>query len=152
PIAEILRDQGYYTLALRMPGHGTVPGGLTDVSWQDWLAAPRLGMRDTRQKIGPDRPLLLVGYSNGGALAVKYAAEVPDRPQDPAASRVLLISPMIGVTPAARLARWISLLGVVPYFEKARWLDVLPEYNPIKYNSFPANAGLQTAPSPPAPP
>jgi hypothetical protein len=32
----------------------------------------------------------------------------------------------------------------VPAFEKARWLDVYPEYNPFKYNSFPANAGLQT--------
>jgi alpha-beta hydrolase superfamily lysophospholipase len=29
-------------------------------------------------------------------------------------------------------------------FEKARWLDIYPEYNPFKYNSFPANAGLQT--------
>src|SRR5215203_3956433 len=26
----------------------------------------------------------------------------------------------------------------------ARWLDVYPEYNPFKYNSFAANAGLQT--------
>ena len=52
---------------------------------------------------------------------------------------------MIGVSPAARLAWWISRLGVVPYFEKANWLDVLPEYNPFKYNSFPANAALQTA-------
>jgi alpha-beta hydrolase superfamily lysophospholipase len=128
-----------------MPGHGTVPAGLIDVDWQDWLAALRMAMRHTRKRIGPDRPLLLIGYSNGGALAVKYAAEGFDRPQDPAASRVLLISPMIGVTPAARLARWISLLGAAPYFEKARWLDVLPEYNPIKYNSFAANAGLQTA-------
>ncbi len=52
---------------------------------------------------------------------------------------------MIGVTPAARLAWWISRLGAVPYFEKANWLDVLPEYNPFKYNSFPANAAFQTA-------
>ncbi len=27
---------------------------------------------------------------------------------------------------------------------KARWIDVVPEYNPFKYNSFPANAGVQT--------
>jgi alpha-beta hydrolase superfamily lysophospholipase len=144
-IAELLRDQGFYTLALRMPGHGTVPAGLIDVDWQDWLAVVRMGARHTRQKIGADRPLLLVGYSNGGALVLKYTAEALGRPQDPAPARLILISPMIGVTPAARLARWISMLGVAPYFEKARWLDVLPEYNPIKYNSFPANAGLQTA-------
>jgi alpha-beta hydrolase superfamily lysophospholipase len=144
-VAELLRDEGIYTLALRMPGHGTVPAGLIDADWQDWLAAVRMGMRHVRRRVGPDRPLLLVGYSNGGALAVKYAVEALDRPQDPPPSRVLLLSPMIGVTPAARLAWWISRLGVVPYFEKARWLDVLPEYNPIKYNSFPANAGFQTA-------
>jgi hypothetical protein len=52
---------------------------------------------------------------------------------------------MIGVTPAAGLAWWISRLGAIPYFEKANWLDVLPEYNPFKYNSFAANAGFQTA-------
>ena len=38
----------------------------------------------------------------------------------------------------------MGLLAVIPYFEKTRWLDVLPEYNPFKYNSFPANAGQQT--------
>jgi len=130
PIAELLRDQGLYTLALRMPGHGTVPGGLTDVDWNDWLAVVRMGVRHTRERIGADRPLLLVGYSNGGALVMKYATEALDRPQDPAAARVLLISPMIGVTPAARLARWISLLGVFPYFEKARWLDVAARVQP----------------------
>jgi alpha-beta hydrolase superfamily lysophospholipase len=143
-VAEVLRDQGYYTLALRMPGHGTVPAGLLGVDWEDWLAAVRVGMRHARQKVGPGKPLVLVGYSNGGALAVKYAAEALDRPQDPRAARLLLISPMIGVTPAARLAWWISRLGDVPYFEKARWLDVAAEFNPIKYNSFPANAGFQT--------
>lgn len=144
-VADLLRDQGYYTLSLRMPGHGTVPGGLVDATWPDWMAATRMGMRHARERVGPDLPLLLVGYSNGGALAVKYAAEALDRPQDPKATRLLLLSPMIGVTPAARLAWWISRLGVFPYFEKARWLDVLPEFNPIKYNSFPANAGFQTA-------
>jgi alpha-beta hydrolase superfamily lysophospholipase len=144
-VAELLREEGFYILALRMPGHGTVPAGLVDADWEDWLAAVRMGMRHTRQRVGPDRPLLLVGYSNGGALAVKYATEAIDRPQDPRPSRLLLLSPMIGVTPAARLAWWISRLGIMPYFEKARWLDVLPEYNPIKYNSFPANAAFQTA-------
>ena len=27
-VAEVLRDNGIYSLALRMPGHGTVPSGL----------------------------------------------------------------------------------------------------------------------------
>ena len=57
--------------------------------------------------------------------------------------RVILISPMIGVSPMARFARAISALG--PVVPKARWLDVFPEYNPYKYVSFPANAGAQTS-------
>jgi alpha-beta hydrolase superfamily lysophospholipase len=56
----------------------------------------------------------------------------------------VLLSPMIGVQPFAWLARVISMLAPIPVFEKARWLDIYPEYNPFKYNSFPANAGLQT--------
>jgi hypothetical protein len=51
---------------------------------------------------------------------------------------------MIGVSPLARMARVISALGPLPFFEKARWLDVIPEYNPFKYNSFPANAANQS--------
>ena len=143
-IGEDLRARGYYVLALRMPGHGTVPAGLTDVTWEDWLAAVRLGARHVRATIGRDKPLVLVGYSNGGALALKYALDAIEGSGDPQAARIVLLSPMIGVAPFAWLARVISMLGPVPAFEKARWLDVYPEYNPFKYNSFPANAGLQT--------
>ena len=143
-IAEDLRARGYQVLALRVPGHGTVPAGLTDATWEDWLAAVRLGARHVSRTIGPDRPLLLVGYSNGGALVLKYALDALEGSGDPQAARVVLLSPMIGVPPFAWLARVISMLGPLPAFEKARWLDVYPEYNPFKYNSFAANAGLQT--------
>jgi len=70
--------------------------------------------------------------------------DVIDGSGDPPATRMVLLSPMIGVQPFAWLARVISMLGPIPAFEKARWLDVVPEYNPFKFNSFPANAGLQT--------
>jgi len=143
-IGEDLRGRGYYVVALRVPGHGTVPAGLTDVTWEDWLAAVRLGARQVRTTIGDNKPLLLVGYSNGGALVLKYAFDALEGSGDPPVSRIVLLSPMIGVQPFAWLTRLISMLGPLPAFEKARWLDVYPEYNPFKYNSFPANAGLQT--------
>ena len=143
--AEVLSGQGIYSLSMRMPGHGTLPSGLTTATWEDWLAAVRVGARHVRSRIPEGAPLILVGYSNGGALALKYALEAIDRPEDPRVAKVILMSPMVGVTPAARLAWWISLLGHVPYFEKAKWIDVLPEYNPYKYVSFAANAGNQTS-------
>jgi len=143
-MGQQLQARGYYAVALRVPGHGTVPAGLTAVTWEDWLAAVRLAARHVRATIGPDKPLVLIGYSNGGALVTKYGLDVLEGSGDPAADRIVLLSPMIGVTPFAWMARVISMLGPLPAFEKARWLDVLPEYNPFKYTSFPANAGLQT--------
>jgi alpha-beta hydrolase superfamily lysophospholipase len=142
-IAERLNQDGFYTLSLRMQGHGTVPGGLVNTSWEDWLAAVKMGARHVRGQIGADRPLVLVGYSNGGALITKYALDALEDPSLPSPAKLILISPMIGVSPAAALASSISLLG--PVIPKARWIDVVPEYNPFKYNSFPANAGTQTA-------
>ena len=143
-LAGIYRASGFHALALRMPGHGTVPGALTEATWQDWLAAVRLGARHVRSRIGEKAPLHFVGYSNGGALVLSHALEALDDLRLPKVDRLVLVSPMIGVTPFAALARTVGRLGVFPYFEKARWTDVLPEYNPYKYNSFPANAGWQT--------
>ncbi len=136
-VGAALKTSGYYSLALRMPGHGTVPAALTTIVWEDWLAAVRLGVRRVREQIGPDKPLLLVGYPNGGALALKYALDQIESGEGARPARLVLISPMIGVAPFAWMSRVVSLLGPIPYFEQAGWLDVMPEYNPFKYNSFP---------------
>jgi alpha-beta hydrolase superfamily lysophospholipase len=143
-LAERLAGAGYYTLALRMQGHGSVPGGLTRATWTDWSAAVRLGARHVRERIGAGRPFVMVGYSNGGALSVRYALDANENPALPRPDRLILLCPMMGVTPFARLASLISALSPIPYFDRAAWLDVLPEYNPFKFNSFPTNAGRQT--------
>jgi alpha-beta hydrolase superfamily lysophospholipase len=144
PVAEALRKLGYYTLAPRMPGHGTAPSGLTTADWQDWMSVVRLAARHVSARAGDGRPFVLVGYSNGGALSVKYAEDVLEGSGLPRPDRIVLMSPMIGVTPFASFSRIASLLHRIPYFEKNAWLDVLPEYVPYKYSSFPANAALQT--------
>jgi alpha-beta hydrolase superfamily lysophospholipase len=144
--AEELRKLGYYCLVLRMPGHGTVPGDLLKARWEDWRAAVRLGARHVRGKIGTTAPFVLAGYSNGGALSVQYGLDssAPDS-KLPKPDRIVLFSPMIGVSPFAVLARVVAWIGAIPYFEKSRWTDIQPEYIPFKYNSFPAFAGQQTA-------
>ncbi len=55
-IAEQLRAEGFYSLALRMPGHGTVPAGLVTSTADDWNAAVRLGVRHVRERIGAAAP------------------------------------------------------------------------------------------------
>jgi hypothetical protein len=71
---ETLKAAGYYGLALRMPGYGTVPAGLVTAVWEDWLAAVRVGVRHVREP-SPQTNRVLVGYSNGGALVLKYALD-----------------------------------------------------------------------------
>jgi alpha-beta hydrolase superfamily lysophospholipase len=127
-----------------MPGHGTVPAGLTDVRWEDWAAATRLAVREARRRVPVPAPLHLVGFSNGGALAVQYALDAIEDPQLPRADRLVLLTPMIGITRFARFAGLAGLPALLPPFANAAWLSNVPEFNPFKYNSFPVNGARQS--------
>lgn len=142
-IGEILYARGFYVLGLRLPGHGTVPGALTQVRWEDWVAASRMGARHVRDRIGTERPFVIAGYSNGGGLAVNYALDALSNPNLPVPDRLLLFSPEIGIMPLARIANSHKLLSFLPYFAKFKWQSIEPEYDPFKYNSFPKNAAQQ---------
>jgi len=143
-IGELYRARGYFVVAIRLPAHGTVPGALTEVEWEDWMAATRLAVREAQRRVGAGKPLQLVGYSNGGALALKYALDTLDNDRLERADRLVLISPMIGITQFARFVGLAALPAYFPPFAKAAWLEVLPEFNPFKYNSFPVNAAWQS--------
>ena len=142
-VAEVLRARGFYVLGLRLPGHGTIPGALTQVKWEDWVAASRIGARHVRDRIGPDLPFVLAGYSNGGGLSVKYALDSLIDKDLPVPNRLLLFSPEIGIDSLARIADSHKLLSFMPYFAKFKWLSIMPEYDPFKYNSFPKNAAQE---------
>lgn len=143
-LAGLYRDRGFVAVAIRVPGHGTVPAGLTHVQWEEWLAATRLAMREAKRQAGEGVPLHIVGYSNGGALALMYALDAVEDATLPRPDRVVLLSPMVGVTAFARFAGLAGLPAILPAFAKAAWLSVLPEFNPFKYNSFPVNAARQS--------
>lgn len=143
-LARHYRERGFLAIAIRLPGHGTVPAGLTEVEWEDWLAATRLAVREARTRVEKPAPFHLVGYSNGGALAMMYALEALENQDLARPDRIILMSPMIGVTAFARFAGLAGLPAILPAFAKAAWLSVLPEFNPFKYNSFPVNAARQS--------
>jgi alpha-beta hydrolase superfamily lysophospholipase len=143
-IARRYRDEGFVAVAIRMPAHGTVPAALTDVEWEDWDAATRLAVREAVRRAGPSKPLHIVGFSNGGALAMKYALDALDNQPLARPDRLILISPMIGITSFARFVGIAALPALLPAFAKAAWLGILPEFNPFKYNSFPVNGARQS--------
>ena len=142
--ARLFHEQGFYVLNLRMPGHGTAPSELASVTWRDWDAAVKLGAEEVSSRLEPGQPFYILGYSNGGSLAVKYtldslndtALRIPDH--------LFLISPMLGVSGLARFGKIYYWLGKLSFFEKAAWSETLPEYDPFKYNSFPMNGARQS--------
>ncbi|MBL8582950.1 MAG: alpha/beta hydrolase [Rhizobiaceae bacterium] len=144
-VARLYADKGFVALAIRIPGHGTVPGGLTTVTWEDWLAATKLAAREAVSRAGAGKPFHIVGYSNGGALAVKYVLDALHDDKLAMPDQVVLFSPMIGVTAFARFAGLAALPSYFfPAFVNTSWLGIVPEYNPFKYNSFPVNAARQS--------
>ena len=139
-----VRD-GYVAVAIRLPGHGTVPAGLSKVEWEQWMAATHLAVREARRLAPAPAPLHIVGFSNGGALAMKYALDVLDDAKLAKPERIVLFAPMIGITSMARFAGVFGWPAFIPAFDKAAWLGIVPEFNPFKFNSFPVNGARQSS-------
>ena len=137
-----LHEAGAAVIGLRIPGHGTAPSGLVEVHWQDMTAVVRLAMNEL-YKTASGKPLYIIGYSNGSALALHYALSAIDEPQLPKPDGLVLVSPAIGVTPLAAFAVWQARLGHLLGLDKLAWNDIAIEYDPYKYNSFAVNAGDQ---------
>ena len=106
-------------------------------------AAVRLAAIHVKEQAGADGRFFVGGYSNGAALSVEYALDSLQDPDLPPPDGLFLFSPALGVSKLAVLAKWQMALSKIPFLEKLGWLDILPEYDPFKYNSFPTNAGLQ---------
>ena len=141
-IGQALNNKGAWVVGMRSPGHGTIPSALTSLRWQDMARAVELAMQHLRQKVG-SKPIYIIGYSAGGALAVHYALTAAHDTAYPRAAGLVLISPAIGVTSLASLAVWQGRLGHILGLDKIEWTGIKPEYDPFKYNSFAVNAGDQ---------
>jgi len=141
-VGEELRNRGFYVLGLRLPGHGTVPGALIPTRWRDWREAVRIGARRAAGRANGG-PFVIVGYSNGAPLAVDYTLGALEDDADPLPSRLVLFSPALGISRAAGFARFQRWMARIPGLHKLGWTEILPEYDPYKYNSFPIEAGEQ---------
>ena len=139
--AETLAGAGYNVVTVRMPGHGFAVGGLKQTNHEDWQAAVRIAVRRAMQRPGAEQSFLLVGYSNGGLLAVDYALHCGSSVEGlPCPDGLVLLSPAMTVRPAAALMDLHAAISWMPYFERFAWLEILPEIDPFKFTSFPKHA------------
>lgn len=143
-LGAALNQRNYWVIGLRLPGHGTAPSGLLSITWQDMAAAVRLCMTHLAAKVG-QKPIHILGYSTGGPLALNFTLDALEGAVSPLPASLVLISPAIGLHPAARLAGLMNGLSLVPGLARLAWLSLEPEFDPFKYNSFATNAGTQVS-------
>ena len=71
---ERLAERGYVVVGPRLRGHGTSPWDLRSRSREDWLSSVRVGYSIAR---GMCERICIVGFSTGGSLALRLAADAP---------------------------------------------------------------------------
>ena len=141
-IGQTLFERGFRVIGLRLPGHGTAPSGLRSVRWQEMAAAVRLAA-DHLVSVGGERPLHVIGYSTGAGLALDLALNALDDSARRMPDSLVLVSPAVGITPFAALAGTKATFGRLPGFAGLAYTQIVPEFDPYKYNSFTSNAGAQ---------
>jgi carboxylesterase len=72
PIAEILHAQGWTTHGVLLPGFGPEVENLADKTQEEWMIAVSSRLSQLQRR---HRPVILVGNSMGGALAITVAAQ-----------------------------------------------------------------------------
>ena len=141
-LGEELNRRNYWVVGPRLPGHGTAPSGLRRIRWEDMAAVVKLCMDHLLSKVG-EKPIHIVGYSTGAPLALNFTLDALEGGVKPLPASLVLISPAIGIHPAAGLAGMKNSLSILPGLGGFAWLSVEPEFDPYKYNSFATNAGNQ---------
>ncbi len=131
-LATFFQENGFRVMATLLPGHGTQPGDLLDVHWQEWAKAVAYGTDRLAAEVDE---IYLAGYSAGGTLSV-YQSLHDDRVRG-----LFLFSPALKISPKAA---WANLHK--PYswlIQTAKWVSIQPDRDIYKYESFPKNAAAQ---------
>ncbi len=136
--AEALLEQGYVVFGIRIIGHGTSPYDLRDQAYEDWYQSVKRGLKIIRAYCNS---VVVIGFSTGGGLALKLAAEnnaeviavvavaVPVKFVD----KSFLFVPLLHGT--NRLLRWVSSAeGVKPFLENE------PEHRAVNYSNVPVKS------------
>jgi|SRR5579863_6994027 len=130
-LAAHFQQKCFVVFGLLLPGHGTVPGDLLSVTYQDWIKAAQFGVAQLKPQV---ERVFIGGFSTGGSLAV-YEALTDDQ-----IAGIFLFAPALELKQSGA-----AFAGTIDAFsgKQGQWIDVYPDEDPAKYESFPYNAGYQ---------
>jgi len=133
-----LARQGYTVLGIRIQGHGTSPYALRELSYQQWFQSVKKGFNIL---LAHCPKIFVIGFSTGGALGLKLAAENHSEILGVVAVSVpikfvnssFMLVPLVHNTNT--FVQWMSSFeGVKPFIENA------PEHPDINYHNTPVRA------------
>jgi esterase/lipase len=130
-----LEALGFPVMGVRLKGHGTSPWDLRERSWEDWLDSVQQGYEIMSAFV---RRICLVGFSTGGSLVLRLAADQPEHLAGVVAiaaplklrDRNMIFVPLMHG--ANRVLRWVPAFeGIIPFRSMAS------EHAHINYRNVP---------------
>ncbi len=132
-LAAFFQQNGFRVMAVLLPGHGTQPGDLLEVTWQEWAKTVAYGAYRLAEEVDE---IYLAGYSTGGTLSVYHSL------RDYRVRGLFLFSPALEITRKSALANLHKLYSwLIP---SAKWVHIKPDLDIYKYESLTKNAAAQT--------
>lgn len=132
-LGQFFSQQCFHVQAVLLPGHGTRPGDLTQVTWQDWQQALHANIDIMQQQTSN---IYLMGFSTGATLSLLAAStDYPDIKGLFLFAPALKVHPLTVITRAHRAWSWL--------LPRQAWLDIQPDDDPYKYESFAMNGAAQ---------
>lgn len=125
-LGEFLAAQGFTILAIRLFAHGTRFQDMPRARWQDWVANIEDGWHILN---GKNRPLIVIGFSLGGSLALYFAAHFP-------VQAVIAIAAPHHLPKDPRLPFLKRMALLFPYLYSSKpplWFDHSQRYRHIRY-------------------
>jgi esterase/lipase len=126
--ARHFQDRGFLVRSILLPGHGTVPGDLLNVTYREWVLATEYGVHQMKLRA---ENVYMAGFSTGGGLSAKKALH------DPEIRGLVLFSPAFGIN-----SPWAFLADFLKVF--MNWLGGEQDDRDIaKYETFTVNGAAQ---------
>jgi len=131
-LGAFFQENGFRVMSVLLPGHGTQPGDLLDISWQEWAGEVAYGVDRLAEEV---EEVYLAGFSAGGTLSVLQSL------RDKRVRGLFLFSPAFRISAWAALARFHKIYSwLIP---SGKWLELKPDQDIYKYESSPKNAAEQ---------
>ena len=131
-LGTFFQENCFRVMAVLLPGHGTQPGDLLEVGWQEWAKAVAFG---TDQLAAEVDEIYLGGFSLGGALSV-YQSQRDERVRG-----LFLFTPALKISSLAVFANLHKIYSWA--LPSGKWLSVKPDKDIYKYESFASNGAAQ---------